>query len=441
MTRPSFFEKGCIEVNIPTKKHYFRRKQRQTMRLFLTNVFITCVLFSSQSQSQKLPLIKKGYWTGSLELNKQNNLPFKFEVSGKKRDFTITVINGEEMITLEKGDIINDSIHFSFPSFNSKLILHKKGRKKLIGYWQNLNKGIDYKIPFRGKYGYKTRFPISSLPETFPYLDGKWETTFEPRTDGAYKAIGIFHQHENKVDGTFLTETGDFRYMEGNVTNDSLFLSCFDGSHAFLLKGRIDQDSLKGQFYSGKHWKSEWEARCNEAFTLTNPDSLTYLVTEEPFTFTLKDLQGKNFTYPNEQFSNKVTIIQIMGTWCPNCMDETEYFNQLYKKYHDQGLEIISVGYEVGSSFEEHSLKIKKLKEKYNLPFLFLVGGAANKGLASEHFRMLNQIISFPTAIFIGKDGVVRKIHTGFNGPGTGEYYLEYTKETESFINSLLEEK
>lgn len=122
-------------------------------------------------------------------------------------------------------------------------------------------------------------------------------------------------------------------------------------------------------------------------------------------------------------------------------MDETMYFNELYKEYNKQGLEIISVGYEVGTSFKEHAEKINRLKSKYNLPFQFLVGGSANKGLASEHFKMLNQIISFPTAIVIGKDGTVRKVHTGFNGPGTGEYYNQYVKETESFIQSLLQEQ
>jgi hypothetical protein len=122
-------------------------------------------------------------------------------------------------------------------------------------------------------------------------------------------------------------------------------------------------------------------------------------------------------------------------------MDETMYFKELYDQYNSQGLEIISVGYEVGNHFEEHVEKINRLKNKYKLPFQFLVGGAANKGLASEHFKMLNRIISFPTAIFIGKDGTVRKVHTGFNGPGTGEYYTEYVKETEAFIQSLLEEK
>jgi hypothetical protein len=121
-------------------------------------------------------------------------------------------------------------------------------------------------------------------------------------------------------------------------------------------------------------------------------------------------------------------------------MDETKYFKEIYDKYHNSGLEIISVAYEVGNSFEDYVFKINRLKERYDLDFQFLIGGSANKGLASEQFSMLNQIISFPTAIFIDRKGQVRKVHTGFNGPGTGEYFSDYRKETEQFLLELLKE-
>ena len=134
----------------------------------------------------------------------------------------------------------------------------------------------------------------------------------------------------------------------------------------------------------------------------------------------------------------KITIIQIMGTWCPNCMDETRYYKELYTKYHAQGLEIISVGYEVGENFEDFSKKIKLLKERLDLNFTFLVGVSASKNLASEQFSMLNEVISFPTSIFIGKDGTVKRVHTGFNGPGTGSYYNEYVEKTNKLIEEML---
>jgi len=50
----------------------------------------------------------------------------------------------------------------------------------------------------------------------------------------------------------------------------------------------------------------------------------------------------------------------------------------------------------------------------------------------------LTQIKAFPTSIFIGKDGQVKKIYSGFNGPGTGEDYKEFQKEFDETINNLL---
>lgn len=405
-------------------------------------LFLSIFLFG---QNTSLPRLKTGSWTGNLQLNSTASLPFKLDISTQKSPskYSVSLYNGKEKIQLDKIKIIDDSIHIEFLDFNSKLVLKQKGKKKMVGYWLNLNKGVNYKINCTLKYGYFKRFnnPKLYLSNIIPSdFDGRWETTFEPGTADAYKAVGIFSQNYNEIEGTFLTETGDYRFLEGNVVGDSLFLSCFDGSHAFLFTGKLANEKIIGNFYSGKHWQTNWEAVKNETFELKNPDSLTFKIDKQPFSFKLKDLNGADFIFPNNNYIDKVTIIQIMGTWCPNCMDETRYFKQLYNTYHPQGLEIISIGYETGNDFLEHASKINTLKNRLNLDFQFLVGGEANKALASDQFNMLNQIISFPTTIFIGKDGTIRKIHTGFNGPGTGTYYTDFVRETNLFIESLLKE-
>jgi thiol-disulfide isomerase/thioredoxin len=154
--------------------------------------------------------------------------------------------------------------------------------------------------------------------------------------------------------------------------------------------------------------------------------------------FNLKRLDGTLYSYPKNIAKNKVIIIQIMGTWCPNCLDETLFYKTLYDKYHDRGLEIISVAYEVGKNHDEYVKRVNKLKNKLDLNFTFLIGGQAKKELASTHFQALNQIISFPTSIFIDKKGDIVQIHTGFNGPGTGTYYSDYKRKTIMMLEYLL---
>lgn len=401
--------------------------------LFISNIGIT--------QTKEL---KTGFWTGALELNDTVSLFFKFQVKKdtiSEQTLAFEIINAQENIPLiNASQNDSDSIVLTFPLFNSHLVLLPKSDTLLMGYWRNKNKGEQYTIPCFIRFGYSFRFPRSNKDQDYKSIDGKWESTFSPNTEDQEKSIGLFKQTQNNITGTFLTETGDYRFLEGNVFNDKFYLSCFDGSHAFLFTATIRQNEMKGWFYSGKHYHTSWEAARNEKFKLTHPDSLTKQVENKEFSFSLKDLNGNLFSFPNEKYKNKVVLIQIMGTWCPNCMDETIFLKELYEKYNKEGLEIISVAYEAGNNSEQQINQVRKLIEKQKLKHLFLLGGTANKKLASEQFHSLNKVMSFPTTIFIDRTGKVQKIHTGFNGPGTGEIYREFVKETELFIQMLLKE-
>lgn len=403
------------------------------MKFLLISVLFTTSLLSAQTSLK----IKTGDWSASLQLNKTDKLPFKLSVQKINKKTLFFIHNAEEVIQLSEHRIHQDTVIVDFPAFNSSLHFKIKNKSKLIGYWYNKNKLIKVKIPFTASLGYTERFHQTSkaLPTN---VNGNWKVTFDYDTPTPELSVGIFKQSNNHLSGTFLTETGDYRYLEGNQYKDSLFLSCFDGSHAFLFKALTKNDSLTGKFLSGLTGITNWIAVKDENFQLRDADSLTTVTNKELFHFQLQDIYGKPFVFPNDQTKNKVIIIQIMGTWCPNCMDETRYYKQLYEKYSAQGLQIISIGYEVGETFEDFSVKIKTLQKRMNLPFTFLVGGPANKKLASEQFSMLNEVISFPTSIFIGKDGLVKRVHTGFNGPGTGSYYQEYIEKTDRLIESLL---
>lgn len=403
------------------------------MKLITTGVF-TLLLSASAIFAQHISL-KTGNYAASLMLNQTTSLPIRLSVERHNKSTILVINNAEERIELALSKKVGDTLVFPFPNFESELRVVASKKKRLKGFWVNYNKANNYNIPFEAHL--LNCPPVLASPKI--ELSGKWEAYFSPETTDQESAIGLFKQEVNKVTGTFLTETGDYRFLEGTVEGSSFFVSCFDGSHAFLITGSLENGVIKGTFYSGKHYQTSWTATQNELFKLQNADSLTYLKESDALVrFKLKDLTGAEFSFPNTATLNKVVIIQIMGTWCPNCMDETKYYKELYAKYHDQGLEIISIGYEAAETFEEQVAKIQHLQQRHNLEFTFLVGGIANKGKASEDFAMLNEVISFPTTIFIGRDGIVKRIHTGFNGPGTGSYYTEYVTKTNALIESLL---
>ena len=53
------------------------------------------------------------------------------------------------------------------------------------------------------------------------------------------KALAEFEQTGDKLTGSFITPSGDYRFLEGIVTGDSLKLSTFDGSHAYTFYAKI----------------------------------------------------------------------------------------------------------------------------------------------------------------------------------------------------------
>lgn len=395
----------------------------------LSLLFFSSIVFTSL-QAQ----ITAGKWDASLKLNDSTEMPFRMEIEKLNSEYQYIVYNAKEKIILKNETQDSDSIILNFPDFNS-VFKFKPTTGQLNGYWINYNRGTDYRIPFEAKKVSKEKKEKSITNFDFT---GRWKTTFDVNTPDSSLAIGVFNSKNNQITGTFLTETGDYRFLEGKVNGTKMILSGLDGSHAFLFTGEIINGKIEGVFYSGIHYSGKWSAVMDTEFQLQNPEKITYQTSQDPIKFDLKDVDGNDYAFPNDQVKDKIVIIQIMGTWCSNCIDETKFLSELYNKYHSQGLEIISIGYETPTTFEGQAKKIKLLQTRHNLDFQFLVGGKADKKLVSQHFPMLNSISSYPTSIFIDRNGNVVKIHTGFNGPGTGVVYENFVKETDDLIKKLI---
>jgi thiol-disulfide isomerase/thioredoxin len=385
--------------------------------------------------------LKHGIWRLSMDLG-GDKLPFTFDLTRKGKGYTLEVINHTERISVKDVTLRNDSIFIQMPVFNSEFRGKINADSLISGNWHNFAKGPDYFIPFVAQHGEEERFAYDETG-TATNAQGNWEVTFSPNTEEEYKAIGQFKQYGVHLTGTFITETGDYRYLDGVALNDSIYLSCFDGAHAFLFKAALDEDSvLQGQFWSGKHWSEPWTAELNEEFELRNPDSLTYLKDgAEKFEFTFPDLDSTLVSLDDKKYMDKVVIIQIMGSWCPNCLDETRLYVDLYNEFNTSGLEIISLAYEHDEDFGKAAESVSNLKNQLHATYDFLIAGTSNKKKAAETLPMLNHVMSYPTSIFIDRNGKIRKIHTGFYGPGTGDHYTTYVYELKRFLQNLLDEE
>lgn len=312
----------------------------------------------------------------------------------------------------------------------------------LNGTWYKHLASNYQQMPFSATFNMPFRFRAEKNPVAD--ISGRWAVSFLNRGGQAEFSVGEFAQKGKMISGTFLTPTGDYRFLEGVVDGDSVKLSCFDGGHAFLFTGRISDDTTLsgGWYYSGVTGKQQWTGRKDAGAHLPDEFSLTKMKPgASKLDFTFKDIDGNNVSLSDQRFRNKVVIVQIMGSWCPNCMDETGFLSRFYDEYKSKGVEIIGLAYERSTDFQRSQQSIRRFKNRFDVKYpLLITGVTVGDSLRTEKtLPQLEMIEGFPTTIFIGRTGMVEKIHTGFNGPGTGAHYDEEKKTFYTITNGLLQ--
>jgi peroxiredoxin len=409
------------------------------IKKILSGVALVAMLANiSQAQTK----LKTGVWRGVLTTASANQIPFNFDVSNAGNNQELAIINSTERLKVTDVTGKGDSVYIKMPLFDSEFRLKQAGNTLTGQYIRHLG-DRDVPMDFTATAGTPWRF-IKTPAKTIDNVSGRWSAIIG-EGNGRDTTVGEFKQIGQKVTGTFLTTTGDYRYLEGTISGNSLYLSCFDGGHAFLFTAKIaDGNTLAdGKFFSGKTGTDVWTAVRDENAKLPDAYSLTALKPGfKKLAFSFKDITGKTVSLDDARFKNKVVIVQILGSWCPNCMDETAYMVNYYKKYQPKGVEVIGLAYERTTDFAKSQRTLAQLKNRFNIQYpLLITGFTSNKEETAKSLPALSKIVGFPTTIIIDKSGDVRKIHTGFSGPGTGEHYTEFISEFEKLTDDLLAEK
>jgi peroxiredoxin len=416
----------------------------RNLRRFYIFIILLITTFSNiNCTHQKCSNLKKGFWKAELFTKDGISIPFIFEVICEDGKQVLLIQNAEERLKVDELIIAGDSLKINMPFFDSEFMVHVTG-DSLVGRWTRIYPDHTVSMPVKAYYGIENRFESDTIANK--NIAGTWDAIFtnEEFTDTSI-AIGEFKIVKNKIYGTFLSTTGDYRYLEGTTNGSELSLSTFDGSHAYLFKAELSADNnsiINASLYSGWSGKQLWTAKRNDLAKLPNADSLTFLKDGiDKLEFQFKNIDGKLISLTDSRYDNKVVVIQIMGTWCPNCMDETSYLVPFYNNIKAEGLEVIGLCYERSEDFEVAANNVTKMKNRLQIPYELLIPGSNKKGFVNESLPMLKNFLAFPTMIIIDKQRKVRKIHTGYSGPATGKHYIEFKAEFESFIKKLLSEK
>ena len=386
--------------------------------------------------------LRNGQWRVLLHRKDGKDIAFNFEVKDSARKKILYIRNAAERLLVDDISIQGDSVLIRLPFFESQLRAVVTRDGDLEGVWLKRLADSYQSVPFTAYYNQAFRFSVSKKPAAD--IGGRWAADFlAPGDKKSTLRVGEFEQKDGRVTGTFLDPTGDLRYLEGVVDGDSLKLSCFDGGHAYLFTARIDDANMLsgGDYFAGAVSRETWTAVKDAAAKLPDEYTLTkWKKDSAQLDFSFLDLDGKTVSIHDERFRNKVVLIQIMGSWCPNCMDETRFLSGFYDQYHSKGVEIIALAYERSEDFARSQGSLRSFQQRFQVKYPVLITGVtvSDPRRTEKTLPQLEEIVGFPTTIFADRQGRIQKIHTGFNGPGTGEHYEEQKKEFYSIVDGML---
>ena len=412
---------------------------RDSCRLPAVILALALAACSGDSDERPGSELRSGPWHANVTVP-GGDIRFGMEIARDAEGLTATLINGSERIRVPVVRYEAQRLDLEFPAFNNRITAELRdgtlqGTLTLVKRY-----GKTQVMPFVARPGSRPapEQPLAASRD----LSGRWAVTFTEEDGTRYPAVGEFSQRGNRLLGTFLTETGDYRYLGGDVHGNAMQLATFDGAHAFLFTADIGDDgALSGTFWSGTESVERWEGQLAPDATLRDATALTALSEgHDRFAFEFPDLDGNPVSLDDPRFAGKVVVVTLAGSWCPNCHDEAAFMSSIYPDYRDQGVEIVALMFEHLEDAEAAREQIRRFRDKFAIEYVTLHAGLSDKALAGEALPSLQHVLAFPTTLFIDRRGAVREIHTGFSGPGTGVHYDETRRYMTGMIDRLVAE-
>jgi thiol-disulfide isomerase/thioredoxin len=437
--------------------------QSAGLALLLTGLG-SCAAIAQSSNSQ-LPV--DGRWDASL-VNNGPAVPFRLDISGSGPTLKGTFYDGFKpyegttSASYQDGVLTLKAEHY-LTTINATL-----KNEQLTG--DVLLQGPNFHI----KYGFEAKRHVDSTAnaENVPSIAGIWELPLESTSAKGEKSFHlIVKQNGADAEASILRIDGDTGAYSGTYRDGKWVLSHFDGSrpgvieisakkdgtleviqHNEALKKAIEGDSpdTKTAKSAGQYGGAPVEAATGDKLVayrpevarakgLPEPDNFDTHTTvrnaNEKFTFNFPDASGKLVSSDDPRFKGKVVLAIVTGTWCPNCHDEARFLVQLDKKYRDKGLAIVALDFEEPE--EQGSLtRERAFIKEYGVNYTYLIAGAP-----SEMWEKVPQAVNlntWPATIFVGRDGLVKGIHSGFASQASGEFNDQLKAEFTTKIEQLL---
>lgn len=399
-----------------------------------------------------------GQWDAVLSRNGADIL-FRLDITGEGAGLKGVFYDGFKPYeatthaSFQNGNLVLDLEHY-LTTINAKL---EGGQLNGSVLAQGRESSAQY--TFRASRHVET--PASTV--SAPQIAGTWIIPLATPSSKGEKAFRfVVQQRGAEVAGAILRIDGDTGSYSGAFKDGRWVLSHFDGGRPGVIqvtpkpdgtleiRQQVDRPAKASGEYGadntpdGRYAASLTAYRADVAAAKGLPqpeDFLTHTTAvnpDETFKFSFPDAEGRLVTQDDPRFKGKVVVAVVTGTWCPNCHDEAQYLVQLDKKYRDQGLAIVALNFEEPD--QQDTLKRQKaFIKQYGVKYTYLTAGSPAQ--MWEKVPQLNHLDTWPATVFIGRDGKVKAVHSGFASPASGEFHAQLQQEFTSRIEHLLSQK
>jgi thiol-disulfide isomerase/thioredoxin len=372
-----------------------------------------------------------GRWDATIQINGVDT-PFPLEISGSGTNVAASFFNGDDRYPSTQGRFENGKLVLNWDYYAATL------DATLEGQYAGTRR---MKGPFAIRATRAAVAKPATAPVVVPNIGGLWEI---PNKSGKGELAWRFivQQSGPKASATILRVDGDTGTISGAFQNGKFVLSHFDGARAHLLEITPAADGTLDILQDGKLKLTAYRPAAARAKGLpepTDPDLHTTMKDpREPFRFSFPDLKGRLVSNVDPRFRGKVLVIEITGSWCPNCHDEAPFLAEMYHKYGHQDLEIVSLSFEETDQLKDPS-RLRAFVKKYGLEFPVLLCGDPDE--ANSKLTQLVNWNTWPATLFVDRKGLVRGIHSGFPSAGSGELFRQAKDEFNVEVGRLLAEK
>lgn len=403
----------------------------------IRKTFVLMILALAHSIAQPIA----GRWDATIQINGVET-PFPLEISGSGMNVAGSFFNGDDQYVSTEGRFADGKLVLKWDYYGATLEATLKG-DALVGEYAGTRR-------MKGPFAIRATRGATAKPATasvnVPSIDGIWEI---PNKSGKGELAWRFIVQQSgaqksgpKVSAAILRVDGDTGTISGEFRNGKFVLSHFDGARAHLLEVTPAPDGTLNILQDGKTQMTAYRPAAARAKGLpepTDPDLNTSIKDpSDPFRFSFPDLTGRVVSNSDARFRGKVVVVEISGSWCPNCHDEAPFLAEMYRKYGRQGLEIVSISFEEAEQLKDPT-RLRAFIKKYGLEFPVLLGGDPDE--AKDKLTQLVNWNTWPATVFIDRKGMVRGVHSGFPSAGSGELFRKAKEEFNVQVGRLLAEK